>query len=432
MARFASLLFLLLYSLAPCFARGAAEPRAAGPVALTIWTHVDPNRTRIEERYIEEFVSANHGVKVRRLTYASDQLSDLVQTAFAANQGPDIFNLQIEEEYPYIASGKVAPVNPRALGFQSLASIYDNYLPNVLDPVTRNGALYGLPLEVTNWCLYVNKKVFRSAGLDPERSYPRTWEDMVRISERLVIRDGTILKRRGFDFRYPSYLVEFMPMVEQLGGRLMSDDGRKAIVNDAAWLKFLAFMKEWGPTGKNLGSPTYTASRALFNADANDIAMTTSGLYQEGRIKTENPAFYASGEWMVVPFPVFRNAVREVAECYYGNYCLVNAQNSAAERDMAWKLVGYMLGHGEEYLSQVNIVQPRKSLLESAQYKAMPFAEVFTRGMERAHVVYYGANSAKLQKAIRTAVEAVMLSGATPEKALAALRAEAQEILDEQ
>jgi multiple sugar transport system substrate-binding protein len=99
---------------------------------------------------------------------------------------------------------------------------------------------------------------------------------------------------------------------------------------------------------------------------------------------------------------------------------------------MAWKLVGFMLGHGEEYLSEVNIVQPRKALLESDKYKGMPYSKVFTNDMARGHIVYYGANSARLQKAIRNAVESVMLSGVAPEKALAALKAEAQEILDEQ
>ena len=38
-----------------------------------------------------------------------------------------------------------------------------------------------------------------------------------------------------------------VPMVEQLGGQLISDDGKTAIVNDEAWLKFLEFMQEWGP-----------------------------------------------------------------------------------------------------------------------------------------------------------------------------------------
>ena len=47
-------------------------------------------------------------------------------------------------------------------------------------------------------------------------------------------------------------------------------------------------------------------------------------------------------------------------------------------------------------------------------------------------MVYYGANSAELQTAIRSAVESVMLSGVAPEKALESLRATAQEILDEE
>ena len=51
--------------------------------------------------------------------------------------------------------------------------------------------------------------------------------------------------------------------------------------------------------------------------------------------------------------------------------------------------------------------------------------------MERGHVVYYGENSAKIQQHIREAVESVMLSGASAEKALKNLRRKAQETLEE-
>jgi multiple sugar transport system substrate-binding protein len=51
--------------------------------------------------------------------------------------------------------------------------------------------------------------------------------------------------------------------------------------------------------------------------------------------------------------------------------------------------------------------------------------------MERAHIVYYGENSAKIQQHIREAVESVMLAGASPEKALAKLKRRAQEALEE-
>jgi multiple sugar transport system substrate-binding protein len=401
------------------------------PVTLSFWTHEDPNRTRIEDRYVQEFMAANPNVKIERTTQSATKNIELIQTAFAANQGPDIFNLSIEDEYAYIANGRVAPVNYQAAGYKNKADLINAYAEGFLDPVTLQGEIYGLPMELTNWCIFVNKNVFRSAGLDPEKDYPKTWEDMMAVSEKLVIRNGDIITRRGFDFRYPYYLVAFVPMVEQLGGQLVSDDGKTAIVGDQAWLTFLRYMKDWGPSGKNLGSPTYKNARSLFNQNNNDIAMATTGLYQEGRIKAENPEFFDSGEWMVIPYPKFANAVKDVAGCYYGHYYMVNAQSSKAKQAASWKFIAYMLTHSEEYLNEVQLIQPTKALFNSDSYKNIPYSDVFTKDMQRGHIVYYGANSSQLQNLIRAAVESVMLSGETPEKALATLKASAQELLDD-
>jgi len=405
---------------------------AIAKVELTFWTHEDPNRTEIENRYIKEFEKANPGVTVKRVTSPSRKMAEKILTAFAANRGPDMFNLEIEDEYAYIVNRRVAPIDFKAAGYPSVKAIYDAYLPGVLDPATFEGKLYGLPLELTNWCIYLNDRIFRDAGLDPGKDYPKTWEEMVEVSEKIVIREGQIIKRRGFDFRYPYYLVSTVPMVEQLGGKLISDDGKKAIINDEAWIKFLTFMKEWGPNGRNLGSPTYANARKLFNKDKNDVAMCLSGLYQAGRIRKDNPEFYKSGEWRVVPFPVFKKAVKNVANNYYGHYYVVNAQKPKKNREMTWKLIGYMLGYPEEYLSKVGLIQPTQKLMKSETFKAMPYANVFKEDMERAHVVYYGENSAKIQQHIRGAVESVMLAGASPEKALKKLKRRAQEALEEQ
>ncbi|MDX9809998.1 MAG: extracellular solute-binding protein [Sphaerochaetaceae bacterium] len=422
--------FVLCMLIVPLFAQGVKQ--AEEQITLQVWTHEDPNRTRIEEQYIKEFEAANPNIKIVRTTQASSKIIELIQTAFAANSGPDIFDLSIDNEYAYIVNGRVAPVNPQAAGFANQQELMAGYMDGILDPVTVDGKIYGLPLELTNWCIFINKKVFRSVGLDPEKDYPKTWEDMVALSEKLVIRDGDILIRRGFDFRYPYYLIAFIPMVEQLGGKLVSDDGKEAIVNEQAWLKFLRFMQEWGPSGKNLGSPTYKNARSLFNKDNNDIAMATTGMYQIGRIKAENPEFYDSGEWMVVPFPVFKDAVKDVASCYYGHYYMVNAQSSPAQQEAAWKYIGFVLSHSEDYLTECALIQPTKELMNSAAYKAVPYNEVFTKDFERGHIVYYEKNSAELQSLVRTAVESVMMSGVTPEKALATLKAAAQELIDEQ
>ena len=236
------------------FAEGKQD-QPTGPVKLLFWTHEDKGREALEGQFIKDFMAQNPTVTVERVLYPSTKIQEATLAAFAANQGPDFFNMAIEDEYQYIANSRVAPLIPEAAGYNSTSQAIAAYIPNVLDPVTIKGKLYGLPLELTNWCIYLNKKIFREAGLDPDKDYPKTWEDMMAVSEKIVQRNGDIITRRGFDFRYPYYLTEMVPMVEQLGGKLMSDDGRTLIVGDEAWTRFLDFMKEWGPNGKNLGAP---------------------------------------------------------------------------------------------------------------------------------------------------------------------------------
>lgn len=428
------LLIALLLPLS-LFAQGskATAVDETKPVTIQYWTHEDPARTQLETELIAKFMADNPNITVVRSTQSAVKQIELVQTAFAANQGPDMFNLPIENQYAYITNGRVAPVDYKAAGYANKQDLLDKYMDGVLDTVTVGGEVYGLPLELTNWSIYVNKNVFRSAGLDAEKDYPKTWEEMADISEKLVIRDGNILVRRGFDFRYPYYLTFFVPMVEQLGGDLLSADGKKAIIGDEAWLKALTYMQQWGPSGRNLGSPTYKNARNLFNQNNNDIAMANTGLYQQGRIEKDNPAFFNSGEWMVIPYPTFKDAVRDVAACYYGHFFMVNADSDPAVQKAAWKLSGYLLSHGEEYLTRGgNIIQPTKALFASDTLKNMPYSQVFIDDMARSHMIYYGENSAEIQTQLRYAVESVMLSGVSPEKALATLRAAVQEIIDEQ
>ncbi|MDR2134520.1 MAG: ABC transporter substrate-binding protein, partial [Treponema sp.] len=61
------LLFITLSLVIPgtLFAAGGQQ-QSGGPVTLTFWTHEDPNRTRIEERYIQEFEAANPNIKIER------------------------------------------------------------------------------------------------------------------------------------------------------------------------------------------------------------------------------------------------------------------------------------------------------------------------------------------------------------------------------
>lgn len=425
------LTILAIMMIAPTFIFAQGEKEEEN-VTIEFWTHEDANRQVIEDQYIADFVTANPDVTVNATRQSSKKMIELVQTAFAANEGPTIFNLESHNANPFVLAQRVAPVNYKALGYKDAADLKAHYIDGMLDPVTYNGEIYGIPFEGLSWCLYINKNVFKDAGLNPDTDYPKTWEEMVTVSEKLVKRNGNIIERRGFDFRYPYYLEVLVPMVEQLGGDLFSADGKEAIVGEEAWVKVLDYMQQWGPNGLNLGSPTYTNARKLFNSNNNDIAMCLSGLYQEARIKYDNPDFYNSGEWMVVPFPTFENAVRDVSASFYGQFYMVNADASKKTQDKAWELIGSMLSNEKAYLTEVNLIPPTKTLMSSEEFVNMPYADVFIGDMDRAHHLYFGKNSTEIQSLLSTAVSNVMLQDVSAEQAYQNLKASVQELIDEE
>jgi len=425
-------LFLMAIAAALVCAQAPTVPSLKGKsIEINFWTHDDANRAPLEKKFIAEFMAANPGITVKYSSYPSGKILETLTTAFAANQGPDIFNVAITSAVSFLDNGRIAPVNYKAIGYKDASDLEAQYLPGMLAAVARDGDIYCLPLELTNMCLFVNRKMLLEVGVDPDKDYPKTWEDVMALSEKLVKRNGQIITRRGFDFRYDAYPNTFVPMVEQLGGELVSKDGKTAIIGDAAWLKVLQYVKDFGPGAKNLGSPTYTAARTEFDKNTGLIAMSFSGLYQEARMKASNPSFYNSKDWMVVPFPQWKDAKRRVTANYSGHYYMVNVQSDKLRQEASWILLDYMLGHGDQYLEKVAVVQPTQKLNDSAILKAMPYSDVFMKDFDAAKIVYIGKGSSRLNALLKEAFESVMLAGAEPKAALDKLRKSAQAVLDE-
>ncbi|GHV41509.1 sugar ABC transporter substrate-binding protein [Spirochaetia bacterium] len=423
------------------FAGGSKDSGSSGgekkPVVLSLWTHEDPNRQKMEEQFAKEFMATNPHVTINYSVYPSTTIQDIITTAYAAKNAPSIWNLELQKAYPIFMQGLCAPIPVKELGYKDEQALVDSYLTGMLDPVTdkdgkwfgQKGKIYGLPLEMTNWAVYLNKKIFRDAGLDPDKDYPKTWEDVMSLSEKIVKRNGNIITRRGFDFRYGDYLISWVPMVEQLGGKVVSDDGKEAIVGEAAWVKALTYMQQFGPNGKNLGSPSLPAARRQFDNDQNEIAMHLSGLYQEGRMRTANPAFYNSGDWMVVPYPVFQGG-KHVSNTYYFHYYMVNSQIPQNEQVEAWKFIAYMLTHGDQYL-EATITQPGKVVMEGALFNSTPYSKVFKDDLQYAHVVYHTSFSWRINELIQEAIVSVMTTNVTPAQAYQTLKRESQTVLNE-
>jgi len=433
---------MLLVCVSAAFAAGASQPQqAAGekrPAVINLWTHEDPNRQKMEEQFAKDYMAANPHLTINYSVYPSTTIQDVITPAYAARNAPSIWNMELQKAYPLFMQGLCAPIPVTELGYRNEQALIDTYLPNMLDPVIdkdgnlfgQRGKIYGLPLEMNSWCMYLNKKIFRDAGLDPDRDYPKTWEEVMSTSERIARRNGNIITRRGFDFRYGDYLISWVPMVEQLGGAVLSADGREAIVGEAAWVKVLDYMKQWGPQGKNLGSSTMTRARSQFDNDQNEIAMHLSGLYQNARMRTANPAFYNSDDWKIIPYPVFQGG-KHISNTYYFQYYMVNSQIPQNEQIEAWKFVHYMLSHGDMYLENVNLIVPTKAVMEGQAFKNQKFSSVFVDDLKYANVVFHTAYSWRINELIGNAIISVMTTNVTAQQAYQTLKREAQAVVNE-
>lgn len=383
-----------------------AVPAFAKSITLSYWTHADRNREDLEKQLIEEFMAQNPGVTiVYDVTGAGDHRERLLP-AFAAGRGPAVCSVPSQWIAPLINNGAVAPLDAETMGFSSQQAVIDAYVPGSLDYVLKDGVLYGVPLEVTNWNLFINNEHFAEAGLNPVNDAPKTWEELLDTSSKLAVRRGDVLERRGFDFRYGEMDVWFEPMIEQAGGVIFSEDYSKTLINSPATLRVLEYFREFGPKGRNLGGPSYVAGHTAFYTDKDSIAMALSGLYQVLRIKRSDMDLYEN--FTIAALPRFEGG-RDVGSRIYMHSYMVNPTLTAEEQKMGWKFISYLAAHGEDYLAASGLVQPRLELTDTRTFKDLKFSQLFIDEMVKGSYSEYVPNRNLILETYIAMTEAAML-----------------------
>ncbi len=63
----------------------------------------------------------------------------------------------------------------------------ERYYPVMQKDLVSNGAIYGIPLNADSLAMFVNPKLFEDAGVQ----VPSNWDDFVKVSKQLTIKDST-------------------------------------------------------------------------------------------------------------------------------------------------------------------------------------------------------------------------------------------------
>jgi multiple sugar transport system substrate-binding protein len=408
----------------------AAKPAAASgaKVKVNYWSHDFKPRVELDKKYFPEFQQKYPNVEAVDYDTAPGNYNDKLQTAMAAGTGPDLYNLFDGLAPSFIDRGFAAEIDYSAIGVVSPDALIDQYAwKGVLDGYKWKGKYYGIPNEVSNYCTHINPKLYKAAGLDPEKDWPKTWEDLAAIGPKLTKREGDKLTQRAWDFDYKSairWVLKLGGQAYQLGGPIMSPDGTEAYLNKPHTVEALRSVGEW-VNKLNLGGPAYQDINDSFVAET--AAMMALGSWFAPNWKDKNPDLFQS--YVVKAYPRYKDAKNDHGVHNYAYSHMVNPKSSSDVQKAAWQLAYFLDSYPAPYLQATGLLVPKKALVDSPEFKSVKYLDVFVTDMGKSTYELRSTEYNEVAEALKRGVDRVVAENGDPQKSLDQTQKEVEDII---
>src|ERR1019366_8236350 len=191
--RWLSLAAVLAASLAGC-TRQAVDGAAGSRVTVDYWEKWSGFEADAMQAVVDDFNRSQDRIEVRFLSVS--EVDTKLLLAASSGHPPDVAGLWSENIPDFSEKGALTPLDG---GLAAAGIGADHYIPVYWELCRHRGFTWGLPTTPGCVALFYNKKLFRAAGLDPERP-PRTFAEFEAMSRRLTLVE---LERSGRRARVP-------------------------------------------------------------------------------------------------------------------------------------------------------------------------------------------------------------------------------------
>jgi multiple sugar transport system substrate-binding protein len=408
-------------------APATAAPSAASKITLTYWTHVNPPAQTLERKLIARYEQLHPGIRITYLPLEFNSLPTKLTTALAGGSGPDIFNLFQSFAPALVQRQFIVPVDFKAFGVGNAAGFATRYLPSTVQGYSFGGKVYGVPHEVSNFAFWINAAKFRAAGLDPVKGFPRTWDQVIRLGQKLTIRKNRKTVQEGISLPLYNALRDTLvldALTRQAGGLLFSPNGTKAYLTSPAAIKALGL---WGDlvhkykiNDPALGPTASTDNLTLF--ENGTAAMTNvGGSWFISIMKAQFPIVYKS--YMVGPEPHFAGGPNVGADLYGFGLFVTSTSRHQAE---AWQFARFLADNGAAYFNEAGIWLGDKATLTTAH---TPHWEVFKTSFGQGHFLPPLLHFNEISSILERAIERVVLNGMSTKQSLTQAQQEVQSLM---
>jgi multiple sugar transport system substrate-binding protein len=388
-----------------------------GPVNISIWTGTDTTSQEIGREIVQEYQAAHPNVHIDNTpTGAVDAFNKLIVTLPSSLPQPTSALSYEPLMETFIGADYMEPLIPEAMCAASQQELIDLYIPGSIDPLIRDGQLFGMPAQRNAYSLLVNNQKFEEAGLTIPDDIPATWDELAALQPQLHKKDAsgkTIQK--GFEFRYTSgdqwFGSQFIGMVFQAGGDILDDQGKAQLNTPEA----LIAMQNWA---KNVVDPTVTNNQgpSPYQDFADELDVMAFGGPNALRFAERiNPSL--TGRVSVFPLPRAEEG-SEISGMAYGFHQLVNKFASADEKFVASHFVGFMFSDPNRWWEATGQLQPRKDWYTEPAAQASVGLDTFIADLGDARGLPQTPDYLAIQTAIKNAIQRVVLENADMQASL--------------
>ena len=138
------------------------------PVEIVYWNQwTQEAEIAFLEKYVEEYNNSQNKYHVTFLAVPFEEYTTTkLATAFATNEAPDVFECSPAIINQYLDAGVCEPLDDIMTD-----DVKSDFTDAAFDRVSRDGEIYGIPLDSDLVALYYNKEMLREKGVEP----PSTW-----------------------------------------------------------------------------------------------------------------------------------------------------------------------------------------------------------------------------------------------------------------
>jgi len=333
---------------------GVQITELTAPVSIQVWYSLGAKYSAPLDVIINQFNESQSMITVEGVYqggYATTQ--EKLLAAYVAGEPPVLAQLEQSLVGAFVANEALIPLD----SFIKSDKDFDvkDFNKYITQGATYNKKLYGLPINVSTPVLYLNRDLFKQAGLDPDK-YPTTWDEAYNIAKKISDLGPDVYGLRIYN---SGWIID--SLFHQFGGTIFDKNNTSCLVNSKEIKEAMAFWQKMVIDGV-----------AVYQGGKDGSTMDASGTVGMVMRSTGSIAWFKDNvtfDWGVAPFTL---GTTKAVSLGGGNIYMVK-KTTPEEQFAAWQFLKYLTNTENQVYWSTNTgyMVSRKSAKESPEIQVI-------------------------------------------------------------